>query len=103
MKQEIPVACALDGKELQQRRKDYLDKIASSLIDFKESESGYSYRFPLRGAILQDLAEVIDLERKCCPFLNFKLILEAGNNFVSLELTGAKGTKETIKALFNWN
>lgn len=103
MTQEIPVACALDDKELRQRRRDYLDKVASSLLDFKELESGFSYRFPLRAAILQNLAEIIDLERKCCPFLNFKLILEAGNNFVSLELTGAKGTKESIKSLFNWN
>jgi hypothetical protein len=103
MTREISAACALDDKELQQRRKDYLDKIASSLLDFKELESGFSYRFPLKETILQDLAEIIDLERRCCPFLNFKLILEAGNNFVSLELTGAKGTKESIKALFNWN
>ena len=103
MKQEIPIACVLTGGELQQRRRIYLDEIASSLIDFKELESGFSYRFPLREAILQDLAEIIDLERKCCPFLNFRLVLEAGNNFVSLELTGAKGTKETIKSLFNWN
>ena len=103
MKQEIPIACALTDRELQQRRRLFLDKIASSLLDFKELESGFSYRFPLKEMILQDLAEIIDLERKCCPFLNFKLILEAGNNFVSMELTGAKGTKETIKSLFNWN
>ena len=103
MKQEIPVACALDDIELRRRRTDYLEKIGSSLIDFKETESGFSYRFPLNETILPDLAEIIELERKCCPFLNFKMILEAGNNFVSLELTGAKGTKETIKALFDWN
>lgn len=103
MTREIPVACVLTGKQLQQRRRDYLDKIAGSLTDFKELESGFSYRFPLRETILQDLAEIVDLERKCCPFLSFKIILEAGNNFVSLELTGAKGTKETIKSLFNWN
>lgn len=103
MMQEIPLACALSEKQMQKRRKDYLDKISASLVDFKELESGFSYRFPLREKILQDLAAVIDLERKCCPFLNFKLILEAGNSFIFLELTGAKGTKEMIKNLFNWN
>ena len=103
MKREIPVACVLTGEQLQRRRKDYLDKIAGSLVDFKELKSGFSYRFPLRETILQDLAEIIDLERKCCPFLSFRIILEAGNDFVLLELTGAEGTKETIKSLFNWN
>jgi len=103
MTREIPVACALTDKQLQQRRKDYLEKIAASLDGFKELESGFSYRFPLREGVLQDLAEIVDLERQCCPFLSFRIILEAGDNSVSLELTGAKGTKETIKALFNWN
>ena len=103
MKREIPIACYLTDGELQQRRKNYLDKIAESLIDFEELENGFNYRFPLEETILQDLAAIINLERKCCLFLNFKLILEARNDFVSLELTGAKGTKEMIKSLFSWN
>jgi hypothetical protein len=37
------------------------------------------------------------------PFLNFRLVLEAGDDFVSLELTGAEGTKEIVQSLFNWN
>lgn len=103
MTREIPIACALTDSELQIRRKDYLNKLAGSLIDFEESENGFSYRFPSEKAVLLDLVNIIDLERKCCPFLDFKLILEAGEDFVSLELTGAEGTKETIKSLFEWN
>ena len=103
MNREIPIACYLTDSQLQQRRKNYLNKIAESLIDFEELENGFSYRFPIKETVLQDLAAIIDLERKCCPFLNFKLNLEPGNDFVSLELTGAEGTKEIIKSLFDWN
>jgi hypothetical protein len=103
MTQEIPVACFLTDKELQRRRSDHLNKIAASLVDFTELENGFSYRFPLRATMLQDLIEVIELERKCCPFLDFKLIMKAGSDFVSLELTGADGTKEMIRSLFEWN
>ena len=103
MTAEIPVACFLTDKELQQRRTDHLNKIAASLVDFKELENGFSYRFPIEKSMLQDLIEVIELERKCCPFLDFKLIIEAGSDFVSLELTGAAGTKEMIRSLFEWN
>ncbi|MGC2237119.1 MAG: hypothetical protein WA584_13215 [Pyrinomonadaceae bacterium] len=103
MTREIPIACALTGSELQIRRKEYLNKIAGSLIDFEELENGFSYRFPSEKSVLLDLVNIIDLERKCCPFLDFKLSLEAGSDFVSLELTGSEGTKEMIKALFNWN
>lgn len=103
MTRNIPIACALTDRELQRRRRDYLDKVAGSLLDFEELENGFSFRFPLREKILQDLAEIIDLERRCCPFLNFKLTVQSGNDFVSLELTGAEGAKEMIKSLFEWN
>ncbi len=103
MSAEIPIACYLTDKQLQARRKNYLDKAAESLIDSAELSDGFVFRFPLAGSILQNLAEIIDLERKCCPFLNFKLSLEAGEDFVLLELTGAEGTKEVLKSLFIWN
>ena len=103
MNSETPIACYLTDKELQARRKNYLDKIAVLLIDSTEIEHGFIYKFPLKPAMLQDLAEIIDLERQCCPFLNFKLTVESGTDFVTLELTGAEGTKESIKALFAWN
>lgn len=103
MKREIPIACALTDSELRRRREDYLDKIAASVIDFEELPDGFSYRFPSEKSILQNLVEIIDLERKCCPFLNFRLVLEAGEDFASLELTGGEGTKELISSLFNWN
>jgi hypothetical protein len=96
MNAEIPVACYLTDKQ-------YLDKAAESLIDSAELSDGFVYRFPLTDSMLQNLAEIIDLERKCCPFLNFHLVLEAGKDYILLELTGAKGTKEIVKSLFNWN
>lgn len=102
MNAEIPVACYLTDKELQARRRDYLDKAAESLIEATEISNGFIYKFPLKPAILQDLAEIIDLERQCCPFLNFRLTIESGTDFVALELTGAEGTKEIVRSLFGW-
>jgi hypothetical protein len=103
MSETVPVACYLSGKELQARRKNYLDKAAESLIDSEELSNGFIFRFPLKPAILQDLAEIVDLERQCCPFLNFRLTLAAGTDFVALELTGADGAKAIIESLFGWN
>lgn len=100
---EIPIACYLTDKELQERRKNYLKNAAESMLDSAELSDGFVYRFPLRKTTLQNLAEIIDLERKCCPFLNFRLSVESGADFVSLELTGAQGTKEIVRSLFGWN
>ncbi len=99
----LPIACALTDKELQMRRETVLQQVAASLIDFAEVENGFSYRFPADDNVLRELVNVINLERECCPFLNFKLIVESQNETVALELTGQEGTKEMLKSLFDWN
>lgn len=101
--QNLPIACALTEKEFQMRRETVLRQIAAHLIDFRELENGFSYRFPADDAILRELINVINLERKCCPFLNFKLLVESQNKTVALELTGREGTKEILQTLFDWN
>lgn len=103
MNETIPVACYLTDQELQARCKNYLDKAAEFLIGATEIEDGFIYKFPLKPAALRDLAEIIDLERQCCPFLNFRLSVESGADFVTLEITGANGAKEIIESLFGWN
>ena len=103
LSQEIPIACALNDKELRERRQNVLDELALSLIDFEELPDGFRYRFPVTDALLQNLTSVINLERKCCPFLSFKLNLEAGKDFISLDLTGEEGAKKAVQELFNWN
>jgi hypothetical protein len=103
LSEEIPIACALNDRELQERRETILHKVGESLIDCEELPDGFQYRFALEDSLLQDLVNVISLERKCCPFLNFKLNIEAGKDFVSLELTGREGTKEAVQTLFNWS
>ena len=103
MVEEIPIACSLTDNELKERRKSVLNKIAASLIDSEELPDGFRYRFPLDESVLESLITVINLERKCCPFLNFRLSLESGEDFASLDLTGRQGAKEAINKLFDWN
>lgn len=103
MTEPIPIACYLTDTELQRRRQDHLDKLRLHLIGYEELRNGFDFRFRLEEGFLTDLAALIDLERQCCPFLNFKMGLESGKDFVSLELTGTEGTKEIIRSLFEWN
>lgn len=100
---DIPIACSLTDQEPQKRRKGILQKTAESLLEVREQKNGFSYRFPADDSVLQNLATIINLERKCCPFLNFKLVVEEQADFVMLELTGRDGTKEILKSLFDWN
>ncbi|MEJ7848429.1 MAG: hypothetical protein WKF92_10100 [Pyrinomonadaceae bacterium] len=68
MRNNIPGACLLTGNELRARRKEHLEKLAASLIDFTESGSGYIYRFPLDSSILKDLIATIDWKGNAARF-----------------------------------
>jgi hypothetical protein len=57
MSEGMPVACYLTDRELQQRRKNYLDKAAESLIDSAELSDGFVFRFRLKESKPEDLAK----------------------------------------------
>lgn len=103
MQKDIPIACSLNDRELAARRKNLLEKTAEFLAETQERENGFVYLFSVDDSVFKNLVEIIRLERKCCPFLNFKLTLEAQSQFISLELSGQNGAKEAIRNLFQWN
>jgi len=103
MDKGVTVACFLTDQELKTRRRENLDRMAALLEEVLEIPTGYKYTFRLESDTLERLGTIVELERNCCPFLNFDLSLKAGDKTVSLALTGPEGTKEAVKSLFNWN
>ena len=103
MKENIPIACSLNDAELAARRSVLLEKTRQQLVKIEERGNGFVYLFPVDDAVFENLFEIIQLERKCCAFLDFKLILEAQSEFISLELSGRNNVKEAIRNLFQWN
>ncbi len=57
--------------------------------------NGYALRFPPDGDTLLRLAEFITLERLCCPFLDFALLVNEDSAL--LHMTGGEGTTEFLK------
>lgn len=97
----LQVACTLTAPELQERRSTLLKKFSGSVLEVKELESGYAYRFPSEEMWIVEVTNLITLERQCCPFLRFELKLEPGFGPMWLELTGPTGTKEFLNSLFD--
>ncbi len=61
-----------------------------------ELEDGFALHFPNTAVWITRLAEFISLERLCCPFLTFALVVNTDQ--VVLHLTGtADGIKEFIR------
>lgn len=100
---DLPIACTLTAAELHERRRTVLEKAKQGIVETRELESGYALSFPAGGDWLKELAALVDLERQCCPFLTFRITVEANSGPVWLEITGPDGTKDFLKNTFDWN
>ena len=97
---QLPVVCSLTETELRERRGVLLEKAGRAVLESKELPDGFAYRFPEGDEWLEELTHIIRLERRCCPFLGFRLSVERGGGPIWLELTGPPGTKEFLASLF---
>ena len=98
----LPIACNLTSEELQERRVTVLKRLRYAVLEVKELPNGYAYSFSSEGKCLNELADMIYLERQCCPFLEFQLTIAAGDGPLRLEITGPEGTKDFLSSTFEW-
>jgi len=98
---DLPVACALSTPELREREQTVLAKVRARVREVRDLDSGYALRFDPEGAVLADLATLIDLERQCCPFLRFELQVLPASGPVWLELSGPEGTRDFLRTVLN--
>lgn len=93
----LPIACTLTDAEFQQRRAWVIQRIQEQIQRLKPLDAGYAFQFAADEAVLEDVFRLIQLERQCCPFLQFDLTLEPDHGPVRLSLTGPEGTKAFLE------
>src|SRR5262245_54547264 len=100
-KKESPFACdrlALTPDE----RKRHFQELGPSLRalgkEVKELDDGYEIEFPSDTKTFQLLAEWVNGERRCCPFLDIAIRVERDRGPLWLRLSGRPGTKEFLAA-----
>lgn len=99
--ESLPIACNLTDSELQERRRTTLQKVRSGVVGVKELEDGYAYCFRSTEEWLAELSNLVNLERQCCPFMRFRIVVEPNDGPTWLELTGPEGTKDFLALMFN--
>jgi len=62
----------------------------------RELPNGYAFEVDCTPHALRDLAQFVELESRCCPFVDFVVRVPAGDRPFTLEMTGRKGVKELI-------
>jgi hypothetical protein len=91
----IPNAIAPDQRPHYERLRQFMKNTVQNVAEVAQ---GYALHFPADAQTITNLAGFIALERLCCPFLEFALVVT--DDSVSLHLTGGDGVKDFVKQEF---
>jgi hypothetical protein len=90
-----PIVCTLTTQEMQNRKATVIQELKDILLSKEDIASGYRYKFSATDLILDRLINFIKMERMCCEFFKFSLLIEDG--YAWLMITGPEGAKEFLK------
>jgi hypothetical protein len=96
--QEPPLACNPGAFTAEERARwqELGNRFIRQAGAPRELPNGYAFEVERAPATLADLAEFVELESRCCPFVDFAVRVPAGGRRVVLEMTGRKGVKELL-------
>ncbi len=96
---DTPIACTLSEAELRERESTILHSIRQSVLEVIRTADGYEYRFKPTSEILISVTQLVDLERQCCAFLTFRIVVEPQRP-IRLEIAGPPEARAIIDSLF---
>src|SRR5260370_35717795 len=87
---QAPFACNLKAFTPDQRVRwrQLIERVTSAVTEARELKDGYGLRVNGGQASLVDVAEWVDLERRCCPFFDFQIDVHGEDESVWLSLKG---------------
>jgi hypothetical protein len=96
---EVPIACIPDAvpAEQQERWVEVAKQFYAAVQEIEELPDGYAFRLPSSPEILPLVAEELNVERLCCPFLRFTLDIAPNGGPYWLRFTGGEGVKEFLR------
>jgi hypothetical protein len=98
--QNTPLICRLDALTPAERARsnDLRRALVEATVEITETEDGFAYRYRAERTIYAQLAEWIALERRCCPFFDFRLEWPSGQEAPMLALGGGPDVKEFLRS-----
>lgn len=90
------MVCKHTTAELNERKATVLASLKGKMVEYKELEDGYTFRFDGSDAMLDELHSFIQTERQCCSFFTFGLTVSGDPSTAWLSLTGPEGVKDVI-------
>jgi hypothetical protein len=91
---ELPLACSLDGEQASARAERWRRLGERSLLARDRTRDGVRIRFEGSDRVIDELRELVALERECCPFLELRLRSERQQ--IVLEIRGPESAQPLI-------
>lgn len=94
-----PLACTLTSEELRASREELLPGLAARALQHVPLPRGMRFVFGASARRLRELYAVVQRERQCCAFLDFRLEVSPGGGALMLDVTGPEGTGQLLESL----
>jgi hypothetical protein len=93
-----PIACNMKALTSPQRKQlgQMGEHVISAITASRELNDGYAFRVDPAKASLMDVAQWLELWRRCCPFYEFQIDFHAADASLWLSVKGRPGVKEYI-------
>jgi hypothetical protein len=102
-KNEAVIACdpsALTSDQMEYWVEEIVPKLYQAVQEIQELPDGYAWRLPSDPEILPLVAEDLNMERLCCPFVRYTLEIEPNRGPFWLRMTGGEGVKAFLRLTF---
>jgi hypothetical protein len=100
MSSSLPIACSLTDPELGRRLEHLRTGLFARTCAVRPGAGGYAFVFEGSDQNVDDLLEIVSLERKCCPFLTFRVDIAPEPGDLVLHLGGNADAQDFIRDTF---
>ena len=99
---EVIIACNPNAIPAERRERwlEIATHLYAAVQEIQELPDGYAFRLPSSSEMLLLVAEDLNYERLCCPFIRFTLDIEPNEGPFWLRFTGGEGVKEFLRMSF---
>ena len=99
---EVIIACDPNAISAEQRERwlEVGTQLYAAVQEVQELPDGYTFRLPSDPEMLLIVAEDLNVERLCCPFIRYTLEIEPNGGPFWLRFTGGEGVKEFLRISF---
>ena len=93
-----PIACNLKALTTPQRKQleQAGDHVIAAITASRELSDGYAFHVDPAKASLTEVAQWLELWRRCCPFYEFQMDVHGADGSLWLSVKGRPGVKEYI-------